>query len=89
MPEHDEQRQWLSTLRDKAGASDKNWWTAFALSLCLGFLGADRFYLEQPGWGCLKLVTGGGFLILWIADVASLLTNKMKDSHGGLVRRPF
>ena len=40
------------------------------LSWALGFLGADRFYQGQIGWGVLKLVTCGGALIWWLVDAA-------------------
>lgn len=39
-----------------------------AISWLGGFLGLDRFYQGQIGWGLLKLVTVGGFLIWWLAD---------------------
>ena len=29
-----------------------------ALSWCLGYLGADRFYNGQIGWGIIKLLDG-------------------------------
>jgi TM2 domain-containing membrane protein YozV len=41
-----------------------------ALSWCLGYLGADRFYNGQVGWGIVKLVTLGAGGIWWLVDAA-------------------
>ncbi|MFE4228801.1 TM2 domain-containing protein [Arthrobacter sp. NPDC056886] len=43
--------------------------TAWLLALCLGFIGADRFYLRRPVTGTLKLLTLGGFGIWWLIDL--------------------
>ena len=40
------------------------------LSWVLGYLGADRFYQGQAGWGVLKLITLGGVGIWWLIDAA-------------------
>lgn len=66
-----------------------NWWTTFCLSLFLGWLGADRFYLGSPMLGCLKLFTFSGAGVWWMIDLILLCTNKMRDDNGGIVRRPF
>ena len=43
--------------------------TALILSIFLGELGIDRFYLGYTGMGILKLCTAGCFGILWIIDI--------------------
>ncbi len=40
------------------------------LSWTLGYLGADRFYQGQVGWGVLKLITLGVGGIWWLVDAA-------------------
>jgi TM2 domain-containing membrane protein YozV len=40
------------------------------LSWTLGYLGADRFYNGEVGWGVLKLITLGAFGIWWLVDAA-------------------
>lgn len=80
---------WLRTLNQKARSSDKSWTTAFWLSLCLGFLGADRFYLGYGILGLLKLFTIGGGGLWWLLDVLLLLANSMKDAEGGTLDGRF
>lgn len=46
--------------------------TAFFLSLFLGPLGADQFYLGFPLAGSLKLVSLGGLGIWWLVDVVRI-----------------
>lgn len=44
--------------------------TRMVLSICVGYLGLDRFYEGQTGLGVLKLITLGAFGAWWIADAA-------------------
>lgn len=83
----DENDRWLETLRSDPGTSSKSWNVAVSLSICLGFFGADRFYLGQPLLGCLKFLTIGGYGIWWAIDIVQLMNDGMKDSHGNLVVR--
>ena len=39
------------------------------ISILVGGLGIDRFYLEDIGMGVLKLLTGGGCGIWWLIDL--------------------
>jgi RNA polymerase subunit RPABC4/transcription elongation factor Spt4 len=60
----------------------KDWLVALLLSIFLGGLGVDRFYLGYIGLGILKLITGGGFGIWWLIDVILIATDKLRDSKG-------
>lgn len=42
---------------------------AFVLSICLGYLGIDRFYIGSIGMGVGKLITGGACGIWTIIDL--------------------
>ncbi len=60
----------------------KSWTTALILSILLGGLGVDRFYLGYTGLGILKLITGGGFGIWWLIDIILIATKKLNDAKG-------
>lgn len=45
---------------------------AFLLSMFLGFLGADQFYLGFPLAGVLKLLSLGGFGAWWLYDLVRI-----------------
>lgn len=62
--------------------SDKDYTTALILSLFVGWLGVDRFYLGQVGLGIVKLVTGGGCGIWWLIDVILIAVRKLNDANG-------
>ncbi len=56
--------------------------TAIILSILLGELGVDRFYLGYTGLGILKLLTAGGFGIWWLIDLIMIVTGKLKAKDG-------
>lgn len=64
------------------GENQKDWLTALLLSIFLGSLGVDRFYLGYTGLGVLKLLTLGGCGIWFLIDLIMIATNKMKDKDG-------
>lgn len=55
---------------------------ALILSILLGGLGVDRFYLGYTGIGVLKLLTGGCFGVLWIIDIINIATGKLGPADG-------
>lgn len=65
----------------------KRWIVALTLSGALGFLGMDRFYFGQIGWGVVKLITLGGLGVWWLADFILLVTGAWKGSTTVPVKR--
>lgn len=62
--------------------SEKEWMMALILSLVLGSLGVDRFYMGYTGLGVLKLVTLGGCGIWALVDLIMIAMRKLPDSDG-------
>ena len=60
----------------------KNKTTALILSILVGGLGIDRFYLGYTGIGVLKLLTGGCFGILYIIDIVNIATGNLLPADG-------
>ena len=73
---------WVRSLRAQRLKSEKSWTVAFVLSVFVGWLGADRFYLGQISLGILKAITLGGFGVWWIVDIVFLCRGTMTDSEG-------
>jgi RNA polymerase subunit RPABC4/transcription elongation factor Spt4 len=68
-------------------SGDKDWLVAFLLSIFLGGLAIDRFYLGYTGLGILKLLTLGGCGIWALIDMIMIAVDKMKDSDGNLLSK--
>jgi len=60
----------------------KSFVTALILSIVLGSLGVDRFYLGYVGLGLLKLFTLGGCGIWSLIDIILIATGNLKDAQG-------
>ena len=56
--------------------------TALILSILVGGLGIDRFYLGYTGIGILKLLTGGCFGILYIIDIVNISAGNLCPADG-------
>ena len=67
--------------------TQKSWMVAVLLSLFVGSLGIDRFYLGYTGLGIAKLLTFGGCGVWWLVDLILLVMGKMTDADGQPLQR--
>jgi len=76
-------------VRQKKQSSEVStlWLTLFLLSIFLGGLGVDRFYVGKIGTGILKLITLGGFGIWWLIDWIMILSDKFTDKDGNVIKK--
>jgi uncharacterized protein (TIGR02145 family) len=70
----------------KAEESSINGNKVFYLSVFLGWLGIDRFYVQKTSSGVLKLLTVGGGGIWWLIDLIFILTDQFKDASGKAIK---
>ncbi len=63
-------------------AQPKSFVVTWILSLLLGTLGIDRFYLGKVGTGILKLITAGGLGLWTLIDLIIVLTGNARDKKG-------
>ena len=62
--------------------STREWLVALLLSIFLGSLGVDRFYVGKVGTGILKLITLGGVGVWTIIDVIFVALRRFDDKDG-------
>ncbi len=65
-----------------AQSTGRSFTTTLILSILLGGLGIDRFYLGYTMLGILKLITGGGLGIWWLIDIILIAMRKLPDAQG-------
>ena len=73
---------WFPVSRIIGVVSDKSWVVALLLSIFVGFLGVDRFYVGNIGLGIVKLLTCGGLGIWALIDIILFALDRIKDSNG-------
>ena len=62
--------------------SKRDWLVAMILSVVVGSLGIDRFYLGKIGTGVLKLITFGALGVWTILDIVLIAIKKLDDKEG-------
>lgn len=65
-----------------AAPAERSCILASMLSLFLGVLGVDRFYLGYIGLGILKLITFGGFGVWYVIDLILIITGALRANDG-------
>ena len=70
-----------------SNSSRRSYVVAILLSLFLGGLGVDRFYMGYIGLGIAKLLTFGGCGIWQLIDLVLIIVGKLKDADGQELER--
>ncbi|HTE57312.1 MAG TPA: TM2 domain-containing protein [Verrucomicrobiae bacterium] len=66
----------------KPQGEQREFLVALLLSILVGQLGIDRFYMGYIGLGILKLLTFGGCGVWWLIDVILIATKNLQDADG-------
>jgi TM2 domain-containing membrane protein YozV len=84
--ENSTEERWMA--KQIAGVfSKRDWLVALLLSVFLGVLGVDRFYMGKVGTGILKLLANLGTFftlgLIWVViDIILIATKKLTDKEG-------
>ena len=84
--ENSTEERWMA--KQIAGVfSKRDWLVALLLSVFLGVLGVDRFYLGKVGTGILKLLANLATFftlgLIWVViDIILIATKKLTDKEG-------
>ena len=62
------------SVKKSSGKRKVNWVVTLVMSIVFGWVGGDRFIMNQIGLGILKLITFGGCGIWWLVDVILIAT---------------
>ena len=68
------------------GYSSRSRLLAFFLCAFFGAAGFHRLYVGKIGTGIIWLLTGGFFLIGWVADLLSIIFGNFRDVYGRKLR---
>ena len=60
----------------------RSWHAALLLSIFLGYLGIDRFYIGRTRSAIIKLITLGCFGVWWLSDIILIASEYRKDAWG-------
>ena len=72
--------------KKKPADKQKSWKVALLLSLFLGFLGIDRFYIGRTRSAIVKLITLSCFGVWWLTDFILIASDYRKDAKGRPLR---
>ncbi len=61
---------------------EKSWLVALLLSVFLGYLGIDRFYIGRTRSAIVKLCTLGALGAWWLSDIILIASEYRKDAWG-------
>ena len=61
---------------------ERSWLVALLLSIFLGYLGIDRFYIGRTHSAIVKLVTLGALSVWWLSDIILIAGEWRKDAWG-------
>jgi len=61
---------------------ERSWYVALFLSIFLGYLGIDRFYIGRTRSAIVKMCTLGALGSWWLSDIILIAAEYRKDAWG-------